>query len=78
MKTVTFYTKADCGLCQKEQAILQAVAQQVAFEWVTVDITEDEAAFRRYCIDIPVILIDGEEHARHRLDAEAFKRALKA
>lgn len=78
MKTVTFFTKQECGLCRRAEGILRQVAVHTPFHWVTVDIDRDRQAFLKYCLDIPVILIDGVEHARHALDAPALRRALES
>jgi len=78
MKTVTFYTKQECGLCRKAETILRQVASGTPFQWVTVDIAQDPRAFRKYGLDIPVVLIDGVEHARHALDEQALRRALQS
>lgn len=77
MKTVLFYTKPDCALCQKAERVLDGVQKRVDFKRITVDITQDDQAFLNYAIDIPVVLIDGEEHARHALDEQAFFDALR-
>lgn len=77
MKTVTFYTRRECGLCTKAETILRQVARSTPFQWVTVDIAKDPRAFRKYSLDIPVVLIDGVEHARHSLDEQALRRALR-
>lgn len=76
MKTVTFYTKPDCSLCEKAERILQNVREKIPFSWDVVDITRDEEAFRKYCIDIPVVLVDGVEQARHVIDGEKLTEAL--
>lgn len=78
MRTVTFYTKQECGLCRKAESILRRVASSTPFQWVTVDIALDPQAFRTYALDIPVVLIDGVEHARHALDEQALRRALRS
>lgn len=76
MKRVTFYTKPDCGLCERAESVLHKVNQHIPFEWITVDITQDEVAFKKYAIDIPVVFINDVEHARHVVDEAAFRQAL--
>jgi len=78
MKTVTFYTKPDCGLCREVERILGNVAAQVSFERQTVDITQNEAAWQRYALHIPVVEIDGVEHARHRINEADLLNALRS
>jgi len=77
MKKVTFYTKPDCGLCERAETVLRHVSKDIPFEWNTVDITQDEEAFKKYVVDIPVVLIDGFEHARHVVNEKTFRKALK-
>lgn len=78
MKTVTFYTKPQCPLCQRAEAVLHAAERVVPFRWEVVDVTQNATAMAAYGNDIPVVLIDGREHARHRLDPGALRRALGA
>ena len=48
----------------------------VLFVLVEVDISGDPALERRYGHDIPVLLIDGVETARHRIDEADLVRTL--
>jgi hypothetical protein len=68
MTVVTLYTKPGCHLCEAvEQTILQ-VRQCHPFDLVIRNILDDPAAFDLYQHDIPVVLVDDTEIARHRLD----------
>ncbi len=58
MKNVTFYTKLDCGLCDKAYSLLMQVAYDVPMEIDVVDITHDLDKFGlQYAFRIPVIAI---------------------
>ncbi len=67
---VTFYTRANCGLCEKARAAIFASGVEVRF--TEVDIDSDEALWKRYTFDVPVVLVNGQEAFRHFVDPEAF------
>ncbi len=67
METVTLYTRAGCGLCDRMKTELERRGYRVR----EVDIDQDAELSRRYGQDIPVVLReDGSLLARHRLDPE--------
>ena len=76
MKTVTLYTKPGCHLCETVEATIIAVAKQRKFVFIRRDISEVAADYELYKHDIPVILVDGVEVARHRMSAEQLMRAI--
>jgi len=69
---VTLYTRADCPLCEKAKAAIRASGVSVLMD--EVDIDADEELRQRYTNDVPVILINGKEAFRHRVDPQAFAR----
>ena len=76
MKTVTFYTKLGCHLCEAVEATLATVARSRKFALVRRDIAEDATEYEKYKHDIPVVLVDGVEIARHRMTAEELLKSL--
>jgi glutaredoxin len=75
---VVLYTKPGCHLCDDMRDSLQA-----ALRGRGVDVTEHNIAlslddFERYKHDIPVLVIDGREVARHRISEAALEAALRA
>ena len=70
MLTVTLYTRANCPLCEKAKAAIQASGVDVRID--EIDIDRDEALRERYTNDVPVIHIDGKEAFRHSVDPAAF------
>ena len=74
---LTLYSKAECSLCDKAKAALDAVRAERAFELSVVDIAADPQLFEKYRYDIPVLLIDGVEAARHFIGAEKVRVLLK-
>lgn len=76
MKTVTFYTKSGCHLCDAVESTLVAVGRLRPFRLVRRVISEDPADYEKYRHDIPVVLVDGVEVARHRLSHQQLIDAL--
>ena len=78
MKQLTLYTRPGCHLCDDLKETLVRVRRRQAFDLTEVDISRDPALERRYGRDIPVLLIDGVETARHRINDTDLVRRLAA
>ena len=76
-RTLILYTRAGCGLCDELVADAQPIVERHGAVIRRVDIDQDRDLRRRYGWDIPVLLLDGEEICRHRLNPDALERALK-
>jgi glutaredoxin len=66
-----------CGLCARALAVLESEAPRLGFRLRRVAIDGDEELERRYRIDLPVIVIDGEEAFVHAVSAAALQRAVE-
>lgn len=73
---VTIYTKPECGLCEEAEEVIEAVRARRTFELERRNILADLADYDRYKHDIPVILVDGVEIARHHLSEAQLEAAL--
>jgi uncharacterized protein len=73
---VTIFAKPGCGLCEEAEEVIEAVRARRPFELQRRNILENLVDYEKYKHDIPVILVDGVEIARHHLDPEQFERAL--
>ena len=73
---LTLYTRPGCHLCDDLKATLLRLRRRQAFVLREVDISHDPALDRRYGHDIPVLLINGAEAARHRIDEADLMRRL--
>ena len=78
MPTVTLYTRSACGLCNEVHEQLAALQREHQFELRAVDIDGNPELRKRYTNDVPVVMIDGREACRHRLNTEAFVRLLES
>ncbi|MER5767730.1 glutaredoxin family protein [Streptomyces sp. NPDC001985] len=77
-RVVTLIGKPGCHLCDDARAVVERVCGGVGASWEEKDITRDEALHRAYWEQIPVVLIDGEQHTFWRVDPERLRRALES
>ncbi|MFE0421242.1 glutaredoxin family protein [Streptomyces sp. NPDC058953] len=76
-RVVTLIGKPGCHLCDEARAVVDEVCATTGASWEEKDITVDEALYREYWEQIPVVLVDGEQHTFWRVDAGRLRRALE-
>ncbi|MFF7364895.1 glutaredoxin family protein [Streptomyces sp. NPDC008125] len=77
-RVVTLLGKPGCHLCEDARAVVDAVCAETGAALEEKDITRDEALYARYWEQIPVVLIDGEQHTFWRVDPKRLRTALGA
>ncbi len=81
-RVLTLFSSPVCSLCVPVKEVLaDAVAASGGrLELRVVDISrkENREAFLRYRDDIPVVLLEGVEVARHRLSREQLEAGLQS
>ena len=75
-RQLTFYEKADCGLCAEAFRALTRIRMDIPLEIERVDITREPALFDRYALRIPVLARDGDELDVGGIDEGAIVRWL--
>lgn len=75
-RRVTLISKPGCHLCDEARAVVEAVCRETGTPWEEKDITGDEALRDAYWEQIPVVLVDGEQHTFWRVDAGRLRREL--
>jgi glutaredoxin len=70
---VIIYSRPGCHLCDVAKATIQNAGCSDRFTLEEINIESDQELRRKYKYDIPVVLIDGVEAFRHRVDVEEFK-----
>jgi glutaredoxin len=70
---VIVYSRPGCHLCDEAKAVIEKSGISDRFTLEEINIESDPDLLRKYQYDIPVIMIDGVERFRHRLDANQFK-----
>jgi hypothetical protein len=77
-RLVTLIGKPGCHLCDDARAVVAEVCAELGAAWEEKDITVDSELHRRYWEQIPVVLVDGEQHDFWRVDPGRLRRALGA
>ena len=67
---VILYTRKGCHLCDEALTLLKRWGQDPHL----IDIDTDDELRERYDISVPVVLIDGKERFRGRIDEVLLKR----
>ena len=65
MALITIYSKPGCHLCDRAKEVIDRCRAKAEFAIEVVDISQNPELLQRYRDDIPVILLDGDEIARH-------------
>ncbi|MBI0325903.1 glutaredoxin family protein [Burkholderia plantarii] len=74
---LTLYGRGWCHLCDEMRVALAPLAAEFGVAVDYLDIDADPALVARYDEDVPVLLLDGFELCRHRLDPLRVRRALE-
>lgn len=79
--TLTFITRANCSLCDSAHTVVQEVLEAAAgrihicYEEKNVD---EDLSLIKYSEYVPVVLINGKQHAAFRVNEEQLARAILA
>jgi hypothetical protein len=65
-----------CHLCEEAREVVAAVCAALDVGWSELRIEEQPDLPPSYSEKVPVVLVDGVEHAYWRVDAAALRRAL--
>lgn len=74
---VTVVTRAGCHLCEDAEQSIARLAEELAFDWVTVDVDASAASQDAYGDRVPVILLNGREHGYWRVEEARLRAALQ-
>jgi hypothetical protein len=66
-----------CGLCARARAVLESEAPALGFDLRRVVIDGDPELERRYRIDLPVVLVDGEIAFTYAVSEAALRRVVE-
>ncbi|MFJ4471884.1 glutaredoxin family protein [Streptomyces sp. NPDC089424] len=75
-RLVTLVRKPGCHLCDDAQIVIEKVCADLGVSWERKDITQDEELHDKYWEQIPVVLVDGEQHTFWRVDEDRLRKAL--
>ena len=73
---ITLITKPGCHLCDEARDVIERVARDLHVQWVELSVLDDPALSAAYSEQIPVILVDGEQHDYWGVDEGRLRAAL--
>ena len=75
---MVLYSKPGCHLCEDMHAVVRRALAGTGVAVTERNITLNLDDYARYRHDVPVLVIDGREVARHRVTEAALVSALRA
>jgi len=76
-RDVTLYTRPGCHLCDEAKSAIAPLLREFGASLREVNIDADPVLKERYGWDVPVIFIGQKKAAKHRVEAEQFRRQLQ-
>lgn len=73
---VTVYTRHGCSLCTTAESAVALICTDLQVGWAAVDVDADPELRAEYGDRVPVIMVDGREHAFWRVDEARLRAAL--
>ena len=74
---VTFVTRQGCHLCEMAEPVVRRIAGEAGVGFEVRDVDADPADRAAWTDKVPVVLLDGREHAYWQVDEKALRRALR-
>jgi len=75
---VIVYSRPGCHLCDDAKLAIETAGCSDRFTLEEVNIESDSELLKKYQYDIPVVMIDGAEAFRHRVDVSRFRALINA
>lgn len=73
---VRLYSRPGCHLCEEARAVVAQVCAELGEHYDEVDITGSPELTAAYGEQVPVTLVDGQQHDFWRVDPARLRRAL--
>ena len=74
--SVVLLTRSGCTLCETAEPVVARAAAEAGVPLEVRDVDADPADRERWTDMVPVVLLDGEQHAFWRVDERRLRRAL--
>jgi glutaredoxin len=69
-------TRPGCSLCSSARDVVERVAADEGIDWTERDVDADPGLADEFGERVPVVLLDGAEHAYWRVDERRLRDAL--
>jgi glutaredoxin len=73
---VVLVGRQGCHLCDEARDVVRRVTSETGTSWVERDVDEDPELLAAYSDQVPVVLVDGEQHDFWRVDEHRLRAAL--
>ena len=73
MWKLTLLSKKDCPLCDEAKGALSEFSKECEINLRVVDIYKDQILWNKYKFEIPVLLIENQEAARHHIGLKKLR-----
>jgi glutaredoxin len=73
---ILLVTKSGCHLCEDAEQVLQQVCQELGLSFDKKFIENNPELAHQYQEEVPVVLINGVQHAAWRVDESKLRAAL--
>lgn len=74
---VELVTRSACSLCAAAEPVVRRAATDAGVPLQVVDVDADPGLRAAYTDKVPVVLLDGVEHAYWTVDEKVLRRALR-
>lgn len=74
---IEIYSRPGCHLCDEAKAVIEPFAGRFPLSVVVTDVDSSPELRAAYGTEIPVVMINGTEAFRHRVDSRALERKLR-
>ena len=76
-EVVVLVTRDGCTLCAQAEPVVARAAADAGVRYEVRDVDADRALRAAYTDKVPVVLLDGVEHAYWTVDEKVLRRALR-
>ncbi|HET9219736.1 MAG TPA: glutaredoxin family protein [Terriglobia bacterium] len=74
---IEIYSRPGCHLCDEAKAVIEPFSARYPLQIVVTNVDSKQDLRDAYGTEIPVVMINGTEAFRHRVDARVLERKLK-
>jgi len=74
---IEIYSRPGCHLCDEAKAVIEPFSIRYSLQIKVTDVDSHAALREAYGFDIPVVMINGQEAFRHRVDSSILERKLR-
>lgn len=73
MWKLTLYSKPNCPLCEEAKREIAEFSKECEVSLELVDISQDKELWDKFQFEIPVLMVEGQEAARHHIGLKKLR-----